>query len=263
MDYSLASRVISAILLFRLGSDEFPVTEDDTDTFEALRNQLLYRDLTGKNVERIFQLFANHTLQVDWIMPDISALVDDTKYKNINDEIIFALGFPRILITGESEKTGTSDPEFAMMSPIKTMETFRDRIIQVLQYIINETARYNNIKEAPNVAFKPINLTAFKDFYTAVKDLYDSGNISRTDYADLLGVKWEDQVDKREAENKILEEKGLEVAAPLPFSNTPGTPSGNTAKPNNNTNAPTTAKKPVTKTQSTVKTGTSTNKTGK
>ena len=35
MDYSIASRVISAIQLIKLGNDDFPVTEDDEDAFKA------------------------------------------------------------------------------------------------------------------------------------------------------------------------------------------------------------------------------------
>jgi len=222
MDYSLASRVISAILLFRLGSDEFPVTEDDSDTFEELRNQLLYRDNTGKNVERIFQLFANHTLQVDWIMPDIAAMIDDAKYKDINQELIFALGFPRILITGETERTGSSEAEFATLSPARTMETFRSKIIEILKYIVNETARRNGFSDAPEIKFEPINLMAFADFIDAIRVLYESGNMSRTAFANLFGLTWEDEMDIKEKENKILEEKGLEINAPMPFSPQPG-----------------------------------------
>jgi len=238
MDYSLASRVISAILLFRLGSDEFPVTEEDDTVFEDLKNQVLYRDSTGKNVERMFQLFANHTLNIDWIMPDVSALVDDKKYSDINQEIIFALGFPRILITGESERTGTSDPQFAMMAPIKTMEDFRSKILGVLQFIITETARLNRLTDSPDVSFRPINLNAFADFMDAIKDLYASGNVSRTTYADLLGIKWEDEINMKEKENALLSEKGLEANAPLPFSNAPTSPTTST-EPTSNTNKPT------------------------
>lgn len=229
MDYSIASRVISAILLFRLGSDEFPVTEEDDDTFEALKSQLLYRDATGKNVERIFQLFANHTLQIDWIMPDIAALIDDTKYKEINQEIMFALGFPRILITGETERSSSSEAEYAMLSPVKTMESFRDKVIEIIRFVVNETARLNKFVDAPDIAFAPLSLIAFKDFFESLRLLYESGNLSRTSFANILGTKWEDEMNKKENENKLLEEKGLEMNAPMPFSPQPDVP--NAEKP--------------------------------
>jgi len=235
MDYSIAARVISAILLFRLGDKDFPLTEDNKGDLEDIKNQIFWRDGQGKNVERIFQLFANHTLQIDWVMPDTEALLDDKKYSNINQEIIFALGFPRILITGESERTGTSDPQFAMMSPIKTMENFRDKIQIVLQYIIDEVARTNNFKYNPTVSFMPINLNAFKEYFEALSLLYNTGNISRETYADALGIKWEDEMYRKVEENKLLKEKELGEFAPQAFSPQPGVPGegtpANTPKP--------------------------------
>jgi hypothetical protein len=232
MDYSLAARVISAILLFRLGDKDFPITADNQEELEAIKNQIFWRDGQGKNVERIFQLFANHTLQIDWIMPDIKALIDDTKYKDINQEIIFALGFPRILITGESERTGTSDPQFAMMSPIRTMENFRDRIQIVLQYIVDEVVRTNKLKYTPVVSFMPINLTAFKEYFDALSLLYNTGNVSRETYANALGIKWEDEMYKKSDENDLLKEKELGEFAPQAFSPQPGVPGeGTPTKP--------------------------------
>jgi len=61
MDYSIASRVIAAIQLIKLGSDDFPCT-DETD-FTEIKQQMNYRTASG-NSERIYQLFANHTLTI-------------------------------------------------------------------------------------------------------------------------------------------------------------------------------------------------------
>lgn len=233
MDYSLAARVISAILLFRLGDKDFPVTVDNQEEIENIKNQIFWRDGQGKNIERIFQLFANHTLQIDWVMPDVKALLDDVKYKDINQEIIFALGFPRILITGESERTGTSDPQFAMMSPSKTMENFRHKILEVLQYIVDEVVRTNNLKYNPIVSFMPINLVAFKEYFDGLTELYNTGNVSRDTYANALGIKWEDEMYKKEDENELLKEKELGEFAPQPFSPQPGVPGQSGAQPAN------------------------------
>lgn len=72
MDYSIASRVITAIMLVKLGSDEFPLTEDNEDQLEKLKQEMLWRESkTQKDVERVFQLFGNHTLTVEWVFPDV------------------------------------------------------------------------------------------------------------------------------------------------------------------------------------------------
>lgn len=233
MDYSIASRVIAAIMLVRLGSDEFPVTEDDGEVFDDIKSQLYYRNATGADLERVFQLFANHTLQIDWVYPDTEALLNDAKYVDVNRDIVTALGFPKILSTGETERSNSSDPEFAIIAPEKMMENFRDKIIEVLRKVIYDVAKANNFASTPTIKFKPINLNKFIDFVNAITKLYDSGNISRETYADIFGFTWKDEMDKKEQEQKIMEEKELGEFAPSAFSPAPNIP-GNSQQPQNN-----------------------------
>lgn len=229
MDYSIASRVISAIQLFKLGDKDFPVTEEDgPEQFQGIKDQIYWRDGTGYDVERIFQLFANHTLQIEWIVPDTQALLNEQKYISVNQDIIYSLGFPRILITGESERTGTSDPQYAMMSPSRTMENFRDKIVVVIQQIVDRIAEYNNLKTSPTVSFEPLTLFDHQTLLKSLADLYAGGNLSRTTYAKTLGYSWEDETELRQAEKAKLSELGLDEVAP---SNKPGAPNGGNPNP--------------------------------
>lgn len=221
MDYSIASRVIGAIQLFKLGSDEFPVGEDQQDLFDDLKQQIMWRDGNGRGIERIFQLFANHTLSIEWVYPPVEALLNDQKYSNVNEDIIFSLGFPRILITGESAKTGTSDPQYAMMSPSKTMENFRNKVLAVIKNIVYQVATQNRLKSVPIVEFKPLTLFDHQTLLKSLADLYSSGNLSRTTYAGVLGHNWDDEMDLRTEEMRVLKEKGLPEFAQKPFSNQP------------------------------------------
>jgi hypothetical protein len=215
MDYAVASRVISAIQLITLGSDEFPVTQDDQASFDAIRNQMMWRDTTNQNVERIFQLFANHTTHIEWIMPPTEALLSDSKYKDINQEIIFALGFPRILITGESERTGTSDPQYATMSPVKTMEFFRLKVIRVIRSIVQEVAKQNSFATAPEVRFKPLQLAEFQKFVDSLLNIYSKGDLSRTSMLDYLGYNWKDEFEIRKTEDEEAVPHQADVADQL------------------------------------------------
>lgn len=227
MDYSLAARVIGAIQLFNLGSDEFPVTEDDETAFDGIRNQIAWRNTGGRNLERIFQLFANHTLKISWVMPDIEALIDQSKYTEINQDIFFALGFPRILTTGETEKTGTSNPEFAMISPVKTMENLQDKLLDIVIDIAYQVYFRNQLKGMPEVSFKPVNLYALNDFVAMIKMLYDSGNLSRHTMTDSFGFDWNEEIEKKDDENTLMKEKQIGEFAPAPFSPQPNVPGGN------------------------------------
>lgn len=221
MDYALASRVISAILLVKLGSDEFPVTEDDQDQFDSIRNQMLWRNTNEKDIERIFMLFGNHTLKLEWVLPDVNALLDENKYKDVNQDIIFALGFPRILITGETERSNSSDAQYATMSPVQTMNNMRERVLSVLKNIVEEIAKENNLKNTPGITFKPLQLAEFAIFATSLIQLYDRGNISRTSIDEYFGFNFDDELDNRKEEMSKLKAAGVPDFAENPNSKTP------------------------------------------
>jgi hypothetical protein len=231
MDYSLASRVITAIQLFKLGDKDFPVTEDDEDAFNDIKDQMTWRNSSGRDLERIYQLFANHTLQIEWIMPDVKALLDDAKYGSINTDIFFGLGFPRILTTGETERTQTSMAEFAMISPVKSMENMQAKLLMVLKDIVYQISDRNKLKDVPEVKFKKVNLYAVADFLQIMTALYDTGNISRETYDEAFGFDFIAEMDIKEDEQKLLEEKKLGEFAPQAFSPMPNTP-GDKSVPN-------------------------------
>src|SRR5689334_3755846 len=111
MDYTLIDKVISAILHVKVGDKDFPITESEEDQayLDNLRAQLRMRGNSDQLMERIFQLITNHTVSMEWIFPNVEILLKETKYDDINQEILFGLGFPRVLITGEAAKSGTSN----------------------------------------------------------------------------------------------------------------------------------------------------------
>lgn len=233
MDYSLIDKVISAILHVKVGSDDFPVTESEEDQgyLDELRSQMRMRGNTEQLMERIFQLFTNHTVELNWVFPDSSILLDVEKYSDINQEILFGLGFPRVLITGEAAKTGTSDPELAMIAPIKTMENFRKRIIEVIRNICREVALRNGFKNPPHVEFEALNLHSFKDFIEGLGKLYDASALSRTTLAKVYGKDFNEELDLLEAESKELKSRNLPGFGPTPFGSNQPAVAPTTGKP--------------------------------
>lgn len=231
MDYSIIDKIISAILHVKVGSDQFPTTQSDEDVemVEGLRRQLAYRFNTNQNLERIFQLLTNHTVQLNWVFPDTAVLLNENKYKDINQEILFGLGFPQVLITGESQRTGTSDPELAMIAPVKTMENFREKIIKVVKEICKQVALQNSFSGIPEVNFSSLNLHAFADFMAALDKLYAVSGVSRTAYGEALGYDFTEQLDYLKEENDELVASGLPEFGPTPNSRNPNNPlKGNT-----------------------------------
>lgn len=251
MDYSVAARVITAIQLIKLGNDEYPLTEDDEDQFADIKSQMYWRNsASNSEVEKVFQLFANHTLDISWVFPETDVLLDEAKYADVNQDIMIGLGFPKILMTGENDKSGAGDSSYAASSPIKTIEHFRSKLISVLQYIINELSERNNLKSTPEISFMPIQLAEFGVFIKAITELYTSGNLSRESYASLFGFNIKDELLKRSEENKLLKEYKLDDFAPLPHSNAPN--NNDPTKKTNPVQKPT-EKKPVEKPNTTKK----------
>jgi hypothetical protein len=249
MDYTLIDKVIGAILHVKVGDKDFPITESDEDQayLDELRSQLRMRSNSDQLMERIFQLVTNHTVSMEWIFPNVETLLKETKYDDINQEILFGLGFPRVMITGESAKSGTSNAELATLSPVKTMDNFRRKILEVIRDICTEVSLRNNFKSAPAVEFAALNLHAFAEFMAALKQLYDASALSRTDLAKGLGYDFTDQLDKLEGENNELTKRGLPTVGPNPFgspaTNQPGNPTQNQQTEKKTTEKPAPKKK--------------------
>jgi hypothetical protein len=232
MDYSIAARVITAIQLFTLGDKDFPLTEDNEDQLDDLKSQVLWRDNTvGKEVERIFQLFGNHTLKISWIFPDTEALLDEGKYKNINNDIAVGLGFPRILITGETEKSFTSDADVATISPVHTMKRLQEALLPIAKKILDIIVEENNLGGEAQIKFKSISMMGVKEFVAGLAELYTTGNLSRDDYDAAFGYDIYEQLDKRKEEKNALKERGLDEMQEVPFSPKPTSKAKPTAKP--------------------------------
>ena len=224
MDYSIAARVISAILHVKVGSDEYPLTKDQEDVLDELEQKFKWRqDMTIDDVERVFTLFTNHTVEINWVFPEIEALLSDKKYEPINKDILIALGFPRILITGETERSFTSDPQVATLSPINTLNAIRDQLMPIVKLVYNEVFDRNRvISYVPKVTFKPINLMSLQLFYEGIHQLYTEGNLSRQSMLEAYGYDFMTEMANRIEEQVYFENSGLQEFAPVPHSNEPG-----------------------------------------
>jgi len=220
MDYSIIDKVISAIMHVKVGDADFPISDSDEDQeyIAQLRNQLRMRGKNEDVLERIFQLITNHTVEINWIFPNTEALLNVEKYSDINQEILFGLGFPRVLITGEAQKSGTSDSEIATLSPLKTAEGFRRKILEVVRDICVEVSKKNGFTSVPSVAFKSINLHKFQDFLNGLTKLYDAAAISRTSLGNEFGYDFSAEADLMEEEMNTLRGKGLSEFGATPNS---------------------------------------------
>lgn len=234
-DYSIVTKVISAILHVKIGSDDYPMTdsEEDTQRLEDIKTQLMWRNTAYNTIENIFQFFSDHTIELNWVFPNVELLLNEGKYREVNQELIFALGFPRTLIAGESERSNASDPQYAAIAPVKTMENFRGKVLNVLRQVVYDIATKNNFSSVPGIEFKPISLYDFGTYLNALQVLLDTGSLSRTSLAKVFGYSFTDELELRTEEQKALEDSGVPEFQPTPNSRAPQIPqtTQNTTQP--------------------------------
>lgn len=193
MDFAVASRIINAILLVTEGDKDFPLVEGDQSRLDTLKQQILARANNPQLLERLFMLFSNHTTQLTWISPDVEALLNQDKYRQSNEEIMEGLGFPRILVVGESK--GAQAAEVSTWAIQPQMEELRSMEVEWMETIYEQCAELNGFRNTPTPQFTPIRLQDFVKTAAVFAQAYREGNISRTTRNQSIGLNFETEVD--------------------------------------------------------------------
>jgi hypothetical protein len=227
MDFSVASRVINAILLVQEGSNEFPLTTETQSNLTDLKNQIMGRSNDPRLMERLFMLFSNHTTKISWITPDVSQMLNQEKYNEVNSEIADGLGFPRILLTGQSSGAGTG-AEVSTWSIQPSLEILRSALIEWVTTVYEQGAELNGFRQLPDPEFKPIRLQDFIKTAAIFAQAFKEGNISRTSRVESIGLSYETETELMRDEAALS--KDLPAFPATPYSPPPPT-IGNTGAP--------------------------------
>jgi hypothetical protein len=243
MDFAVASRVINAILLIQEGSDEFPLVGENKSNLEDLKAQVEARSGNPALQERLFMLFSNHTTKLTWITPDVEAMLNSDKYRQVDEQINDAIGFTRVLLTGDSRQAQASEVSTYAIQP--QMEEFRTNSIEWIEDLNVKAGELNNFpKKLPAPSWKPIRLQDYVKTAAIFAQAFKEGNISRTTRTESLGTDFETETELMKDEAKLM--KGLPAYQATPYSppppivgadGTPGRPIGSQNVPVNNRNS--------------------------
>lgn len=190
MDRTIVSRSIEMIRQVKVGSDNFPATDDDIDA-----TQKAIADAAASG-DRIFNLFTNHTVDIQWILPPLDALLNEIKYLEPNADIFLALGFPRILTVGESMRSNSSDSRIAALGPMATLNELREKLIEWIEWLYEDLAERNNFSSWPTPYFSPVqfqDMTALTQFAIQAQQV---GAISKDVIAQMYGSTYEEELEK-------------------------------------------------------------------
>ena len=194
MDRSIASRAIEAIRHVRVGDKDFPADDDDITAIEVMVTQ------NSSSGERIFNLFTNHTVEIEWVFPPLDALLNEAKYQEPNSDIFLGLGFPRILTVGETAKSNAADNKIASLGPKATLDDLRDALIEWLKQLYKELADINGFDRIPDPYFAPIATTDMTALIQFAIDALNAGAISKDTVAQLYQSDYETEAGQIETE---------------------------------------------------------------
>lgn len=249
MDFAVASRIINAILLVQEGDKDFPLVEGERDNLDNLKQQILARANNPIALERLFILFSNHTTKLTWISPDVEALLNQEKYKQANDEVMEGLGFPRILVVGESK--GAQAAEVSTWAIQPQMEEFRNNVLEWMDPIYEEAAELNGFRNIPKPSFTPIRLQDFIKTAAVFAQAYREGNVSRTTRDQMIGLNLKTEIELMKDEFKDMQDMPknfpeMPYNIEIPPNNAAGI-GGTLQKKKTGGKAPGTTNRPVTK----------------
>jgi len=227
MDKAIVSRSIELLRQIKVGSDQFPATDDD-----IAATQLAISEAAASG-DRVFNLFTNHTVEVSWILPPLDALLSESKYAEPNSDIFLALGFPRILTVGESLRSNSSDSRIATLGPMTTLSELREKIIVWIKWLYEDLAVRNGFTDWPEPYFSPIqfqDMTALTQFAIQAQQI---GAISKDTISQLYGSTYEEESRKISFEVTTNESNTDTTVSP----EKPGVPTGIGVQPPNTESA--------------------------
>lgn len=189
MDRATASRAIESIRHVTVGSDEYPADDEDIEAAKTALQQ-------NSSVERVYNFFTNHTIKMEWVVPPLDILLDKSKYEVANEDIFFALGFPRILTVGETEKSNSADNKIAALGVLSMLETIQNDVLQWVKHVYQDIAERNNIRRIPEPYFTAVKLADVANLIQYARDMLEKRVVSRNTVAEIYGTSFEDEIEQ-------------------------------------------------------------------
>jgi len=201
MDKSTVRSVRNRILKVTIGNDMFPVTDE---------TQLKALARTFNNPSRDLTIFWNHTLQIQYIEPDLDSLNKD-KYESPNEEIRACFGVSKVLTGNENGSIGNN--VLNLKGLIELLDEAQQMFLEWFREECQFIARSLDMKDIPEAEFGKLNMKDENKFITVILQMLDRQLISYETAMETLGHSFPREVKRLESEFKIRKEK--EILMPI------------------------------------------------
>ena len=188
MDKITAERVIAAIRQISVGNDEYPADDED---IQAAKN-IIQAQNTNNSQDSLLNVYTNHTIKIQWIVPPMDNIIDSNKYIEANSDVFLAMGFPRLWAVGENERSNSSDNKIAAVSPIATLEAMRKDILEWIRELYRVLAEMNGFLYYPDPYWTPISSANVVDLLQYAAQFIDIA-ISKDTVAQLYGTSYDQE----------------------------------------------------------------------
>ncbi|MHA2054942.1 MAG: hypothetical protein ACW99F_15250, partial [Candidatus Hodarchaeales archaeon] len=167
LDNNTTEGLINSVTIFKVGSPDkdspyHVVKQDRINAFAGL--------ITNPQASTI--LVWAHDVELITAGPAKDILDFENKYKEVDQEIVRALGIPQILIDG----TGTATAGWvAILALVQRLERVREDIAEYMKYIFDQIKQKNGFKSEVTFSWLPINLRDEKNIKNLLLSFYDKG----------------------------------------------------------------------------------------
>lgn len=196
VDRAIAARTIEAFRHIKVGNDKFPA---DDQAIEATE-QALQQSSDGV----LFNLFTNHTVDISWIVPPFSELIDNKKYESVIQDIFFALGFPRILAVGETQRSNSADNQVAALGILSAIRHIHRDVLRWVEAVFRDVAEANGMVSIPQPLFAPVVTADVTQLLQYATNLLDRGVLSKDTVARLYGSDFEHEYNQQAREASFV-----------------------------------------------------------
>lgn len=200
LDAAVSARMVEAFRHAKVGNDTYPADDGD---IEALRTELE----RASNDYAVFNIVTNHTVDIQWVIPDYRDLLDPNKYEIVDRDIAAGLGFPRILLLGETERSNSADNQVASLGVLSFIRHIQRDIIQWVYHVYRDVAEANAITRVPKPEFMPVRIADTNQLLQYATMLFETGILSRATIAGLYGVDYRVERLRREQEDRQQSEQ--------------------------------------------------------
>lgn len=220
-DYSTLDGITNYILKITVGTDQHPVTKQET--LERVAEMF-------DTVSKSFKVVWGHTLNVEKITsPEVGEILGQDKYKQVNEDITAALGVPRVLIDGLGDSSSAA-VKVAIKSVIEEINYARRQVKRWIYGEYRAVAEAMGFSRIPKVRFDDMALRDEIQMMTILQGLIDRRIISYNTGQKKLGYDPETEISQMKEEMPLVTE-GILGLRGSPFQqsgtqNVQGTPKG-------------------------------------